>query len=112
MSYQDWSPVVFKSKPKNQPKTKVANRKPLNSNNSVPNYKEDEDGMPIKKTLPKNFGQNMAEARKRKGLSQKELAQQVNCKVSEIQQYEQNRHPNPNKAFARKIERKLGGGLF
>ena len=112
MSYQDWNPVVFHSKAKPLPKTKVAKPGPHNPNHPASNYREDEDGMPIKKQLPKDFGQKMAEARKNKKLTQKQLAQMLNCKASEIQQYEQNRHPNPNRAFARNIERKLGASLF
>ncbi len=112
MSNQDWEPVVFRSKAKPPPKTKVARFGPSNPNGPKSNYKEDEDGMPVKRTLPTDFGKRMSEARRAKGLTQKQLAQQLNCKPIEIQQYEQNRHPSPNKAFARKIERKLGGGLF
>ena len=111
MSNQDWKPVVFHTKTKKGPTT-VVSKPHDNKKHTAKNYREDEEGMPIKKTLPKNFGQKMAEARKQKGWTQKELAQKLNCKTSEIQQYEQNRHSHPNKEYARKIERKLGTSLF
>ena len=116
---QDWTPVTFKKKKtktvkKGLPGSKTINSNKRPNNNKNPtNYKEDEDGcVVIKKILPKNFGQKMAAARAAKGLSQKQLAQKLNCKPSEIQAYEQNKAPNPNKAFARRIERAVGGGLF
>ena len=114
---QDWTPVVFKKKIKptknglpgnNTIVKKVSNKTVQN----VPNYKEDEEGRVVKKVLPKNFGQKMSAARAAKGLTQKQLAQKLNCKLFEIQAYEQNKSDNPNKAFARRIERAVGGGLF
>lgn len=112
MSYQDWKPVVFKSKKKAPPKEKVVNKGPRNPNQPHSSYKEDADGVPVKKTLPKNFGQKMQQARAAKGWNQKELARRMNCKVIEIQSYEQGKVENPNRGFARKIERVVGGDLF
>ena len=76
---QDWSPITLRKKEVQKPKI---------VNPSTPKYKEDEDGMPIKKTLPKDFGQRMQAARLQKGWSQKELAQKLNVKISDIQEYE------------------------
>ena len=62
--------------------------------------------------MPKDFGKKMQVARSEKGWSQKELAQKMNCKVSEIQAYEQNKVENPNRSFGRRIEKILGASLF
>jgi len=105
MNHQDWKPVIIRSK-------KSSNR---STTSNKPNHKtksKDGDEIPTKKTLPKNFGQKMQQARASRGWSQKELAQKMNCKVSEIQAYEQNKVTNPNRGFARKIERVLGAKLF
>lgn len=101
---QDWEPVVFN-------KTKSTKSSPKQQK-PPPKYREDEDGMIITKSLPKDFGQKMAAARAAKGWTQKDLAKRLNCQLSEIQEYEQNRVTNPNRAFARKIEKSLGGNLF
>jgi putative transcription factor len=113
MDHQDWNPVVFRGKKKKLPTKKSAlNSGHTNKKNPVGKYKEDEEGNPIKKTLPKDFGQKMQQARAAKGWSQKELAQKLNIKTSTVQQYEQGKVENPNRAFARKIERVLGAKLF
>ena len=100
---QDWSPITLRKKKTETPKI---------VNSSVPKYKEDEDGKPIKKTLPKDFGSNMQKARLAKGWTQKELAQKLNVKLSEIQEYEQGKIANPNRGFARRIEKALDATLF
>lgn len=109
MSCQDWTPVIFPNKSK-----KTSEKVVIRSKNTVKSqqYKEDEDGKQIKKALPKDFGNKIQVARAAKGWSQKELAQKLSVKVSEIQEYEQNRIENPNRRFARKIERVLGAELF
>lgn len=101
---QDWSPITLHKAPIKIKKI---------TNQSI-KYKEDEDedGKPIKKTLPKDFGNSMQKARLAKGLTQKELAQKLNVKISEIQEYEQGKVTNPNRGFARKIEKALGSNLF
>lgn len=85
----------------------MVNSGPRNPNRPKNNYKEDTDGNPVKKELPKDFGQKMQQ-----GWSQKELARRLNIKVSTVQEYEQGKVTNPNKTFARKIERVLGTDLF
>ncbi len=108
MEHQDWEPVVFNSKKKKGnhiDKTKGPTY-------TTPKYKEDENGIPIKKSFPKDFGQKMQQARADKGLSQKELAQKLNVTISTIQEYEQNKAVNPSRSFARKIELVLGSKLF
>ena len=100
---QDWSPITLRKKEVQRPKI---------VNPSTPKYKEDEDGMPIKKTLPKDFGQRMQAARLQKGWSQKELAQKLNVKISDIQEYEQGKVNNPNRSLARRIEKILESTLF
>lgn len=112
MDHQDWKPVIFKGKPKKPVTKKLLGSGPRNPSRSQVGYREDEDGKPIKKTLPKDFGKKMQQARAKKGWTQKDLAQKMNCKVSEIQDYEHNRVDNPNKSFARRIERTLGSKLF
>ena len=117
MDHQDWNPVVLQGNKSRNNKSrnnkKILGSKSYNKSNTTKNkYKEDVDGKPIKKTLPKDFGQKMQIARADKGWTQKELAQKMNCKPSEIQSYEQNKTENPNKSFARKIERILGSKLF
>lgn len=100
---QDWSPITLRKKEVQRPKI---------VNPSTPKYKEDEDGMPIKKTLPKDFGSKMQTARLAKEWTQKELAQKLNVKLSDIQAYEQGTVTNPNRAFARRIEKALDCSLF
>lgn len=107
MDHQDWEPVILNSKKKSN-----NTERPKGQPQTVPKYKEDEDGMPIKKYFPKDFGQKMQQARAVKGLSQKDLAQRLNVSVSTIQEYEQNKVPNPKKSFARKIEVILGNKLL
>lgn len=102
MNHQDWKPVILNSKNKKTRKTYSDSTKP----------KKAVDDIPKKKSLPKDFCQKMQVARSSKKWTQRELAQKMNCKLSEIQSYEQNRAENPNRAFARKIERVLGTKLF
>ena len=107
MEHQDWDNITIgkskKSKVDKSDKPRVSDQ---------PKYKEDEDGIPIKKSFPKDFGQKMQQARNNKGWSQKDLAQKLNVTITTIQEYEQNKVANPNKSFARKIESVLGSKLF
>ena len=117
MDCQDWKPVVFHKKgPKN---TKDAKRQGLpvgsvkrpgaGTNRQMERkYKEDEDGMPITKGLPKGFGRKMQQARNAKGLKQKELAQKIGERVQVVQDYEQEKVTNVNQNVLRKIEKHLG----
>lgn len=105
MDHQDWTPVVLRN---TNTKTNI---KKL-PHNKLPKYKEDEDGKQIKKVLPKDFGNKMQVFRASKGWSQKELANKLSVKVSEIQNYEQNKVENPNRGFARRIEKILEADLF
>ena len=105
MNHQDWKPVVLK------PKIKQNKHGDKKVSYTQPKYKED-DGIPIKKEFPKDFGKKMQQARTDKGWTQKELAQKLNSNVSVIQEYEQNKVANPNKSFGRKIEAVLGSKLF
>ena len=106
MEHQDWKPVVFNPKKK---ETKGSSNLRLSKS---PKEEKSGDEIPTKKTMPKDFGKKMQQARAEKGWSQKELAQKMNCKVSEIQAYEQNKVENPNRSFGRKIEKVLGSSLF
>lgn len=99
---QDWDTVTL-----NKPKA------PNHNKSGIKKVKEGgEEDIPIKKNLPKDFGKKMHQARLLKGWTQKELAQKLNCKLSEIQDYEQNRVTHPNRSFARKIEKVLQANLF
>ena len=108
MEHQDWEHITLKSK-KDKPDNKYDGPKVVSSQ---PKYKEDESGIPIKKSFPKDFGQKMQQARSAKGWSQKELATKLNVALTVVQEYEQNKVANPNRTFARKIEKVLGGDLF
>ena len=112
MNHQDWKPVIFRGNKKKPSTKKVINSGPHNPTRAKNNYKEDTEGNPIKKELPNDFGQKMQQARAAKGWSQKELARRLNIKVSTVQEYEQGKVTNPNRGFARKIERVLGTKLF
>ena len=107
MDCQDWKPVVLnKKQPKGSSTHSLSNQNPTKIKEEKPS-----DEIP-KKTMPKGFGKKMQQARAEKGWSQKELAQKLNCKVSEVQAYEQNKVENPNRKFGRKIEKVLGSPLF
>ena len=117
MDHQDWNTVVFRKK---HPKTaKDAQRRglptgtykrPNSGKNKQPErkYKEDEDGMPIRKGLPKGFGQRMQKARQAKGFKQKELAQKIGERIQVVQDYERGKVLNVNQGIINKLERCLG----
>jgi ribosome-binding protein aMBF1 (putative translation factor) len=105
MSHQDWKPIVFNN-------IKASKSSFVDHKKVYIDQKIDEDGNPVKKSLPKDFGSKMQRARSSKGLTQKQLAQKLNCKLTDVQQYEQGKIVNPNKAFARRIEKTLGASLF
>jgi len=110
MDHQDWKSVTIGS---------VKSKSTSNNQNDIkykpstlPKYKEDENGIPIKRSFPKDFGQKMQQARASKGWSQKELAQKLNTGLAVVQDYEQNKVANPNRSFARKIETLLDAKLL
>ena len=119
MSHQDWEPVVFRKKGTSSTKntkgqggipTTIAKKSGggTNRHNMERKYKEDEDGMPITKGLPKGFSHNMQQARQAKGLKQKELAQKIGERVQVVQDYELGKVTNVNQNILRKIEKHLG----
>lgn len=111
MNHQDWKSVVF-SKKKPVVSKKVVNPKFKSNKSKLNTAKLDEDGNPILKTLPNDFGRKMQAARQAKGWSQKQLGQKLNVKPEIIREYEQGKVVNPNRAFGRKIGRILGADLF
>ena len=69
--------VVFKKKKEKPEKGGILKR---NGNRE----KLDEDGIPVKKSLPNGFGNR---ARQEKGMKQNELANSMNVRLQVIQQY-------------------------
>lgn len=109
MDCQDWNTVVLNKK---KPVGNLSNHGSSNQESTKIKVEKPGDEIPLRKTMPKDFHKKMQQARAAKGWSQKELAQKMNCKVSEIQAYEQNKVENPNRSFGRKIEKVLGSSLF
>tara|TARA_A100001015_G_scaffold316636_1_gene431486 strand:- start:3047 stop:3370 length:324 start_codon:yes stop_codon:yes gene_type:complete len=90
-NFQDWEPVVLKSKP-------VAT-----SYQGNPKPKTDDDEIKIKK-INRELQVALQKARLSNKLSQKDVAQKMNVKPSDIMNYE-NGKAIPNNAFISKLER-------
>lgn len=89
MSHQDWTPVVFKKKSKDE-KDKLSNSTPPTSSlSNVGIYKAaGDDDMKKTKYVSKNTSQAIMNARSEKKMTQKELAQKCNMDVSIINEIE------------------------
>tara|TARA_B100000963_G_scaffold357441_1_gene379647 strand:- start:2461 stop:2784 length:324 start_codon:yes stop_codon:yes gene_type:complete len=90
-NFQDWEPVVFKAKP-------------IKTNyQGIPKPKIDDDEIKIKK-INRDLQVALQKARLAKKLSQKDVAQRMNVKSSDIMNYE-NGKAIPNNAFISKLEK-------
>jgi len=127
MDHQDWTPVILKKRTNHRSKpvtdfervsgvetiqtTKQNGGKNV-QNNSISMTKVqkealDNDGMPKKvETVDRKISQNIQRARQAEGLSQKQLAQQVNQPLTVIQEYESGK-AIPNANLINKLERVL-----
>jgi putative transcription factor len=89
MSHQDWTPVVFKKKSKDE-KDKPSNSTPSTSSlSNIGIYKAaSDDDMKKTKYVSKNTSQAIMNARSEKKMTQKELAQKCNMDISIINEIE------------------------
>ena len=88
MSDQDWTPVVFKKKSKDE-KDKPNSTPSTSSLSNVGIYKAaSDDEMKKTKYVSKNTSQAIMNARSEKKMTQKELAQKCNMDVSIINEIE------------------------
>ena len=117
MDHQDWQTVKFKkkysrkgkeAKLQGQPTTTVKRAGAGKNKQPARKYKEDDDGKPITKGLPKGFGRRMQQARQAKGLNQKQLAQKIGERLQVVQKYERGDVGNVSSGIVNKLERHLG----
>lgn len=89
MSHQDWTPVVFNKKSKDEKEKEKPTSSSSSSLSNVGVYKAASDD-DIKKTkyVSKNTSQAIMSARSEKKMTQKELAQKCNMDVSIINEIE------------------------
>ena len=89
MSHQDWTPVVFNKKSKDEKEKEKPTSSSSSSLSNVGVYKAASDD-DIKKTkyVSKNTSQDIMSARSEKKMTQKELAQKCNMDVSIINEIE------------------------
>jgi putative transcription factor len=127
MDHQDWEPVVFKKRIDNRNKKvtdveRVANgveaihaakiggsknNQIVNTSSKIQKEALDNDGMPKKiETIDRKISLNIQRARQTEGLTQKQLAQQVNQPVTMIQDYECGK-AIPNANLINKLEKVL-----
>ena len=107
---QDWTPVVFKSKKKEQPKsTDIVPKIYIEGKNTINSKKiEDEDYKMPKISL--SLKTSIQQARQKKGLTQKQLAEKCSMTESTIKSYE-NGTCTPNSNELIKISKVLGTTL-
>ena len=111
MSHQDWNPVIFNNKPKDQSKREqnIDNRKCPKTQVVITQRERNLDSSDVEPP-PKvdiNLRRAIQQARQFKKLTQKELAQLVGVQQSEITNYE-NGKAIPNNQFIARLERSLG----
>lgn len=104
MEYQDWKPVILKKKKKiNQVHKAMSQRQP---NNSKFKQLDGDDPVPPRE-IDHNIKIRIQQARVKKKLTQKQLAQKLNMTVNIINEYESGK-AIPNRQVLSKMGRVLG----
>lgn len=118
LQHQDWTPVVLRKNTKPQTKeekikagivTVSTNNTNKQSTSDINKKKLEEDEEYKPPTVSYNLAQQIQQARVKKNLTQKQLAQQCNLPISTIQTYE-NSHANTavESSVLQKLSKALG----
>ena len=112
MDHQDWKPVVWAKKPDKKKNVKKGSVAVANTNKNFQGQgtgKKIKDDDEIKRipTVGMAIGKQIAQARNAKKMTQKQLAQAINCQVSVITELE-NGKAKYNPAVINKVKRALG----